>query len=72
MLVLGFSVSSCVSRHVLHLPCGSVPSLALICPPRGTAVVMKQAKEGTGRGLGFVGLEAGEILQVLLMKKDTQ
>jgi len=32
---------------------------------------MKQTKEGTGRGLGFVGLEAGEILQALLKKKPT-
>ena len=44
VLVLGLSISSCVSRHDLHPPCGSVPSLALICPPRGTAVIMKQTK----------------------------
>ena len=61
MLVLGLSISSCGSRHDLHPPCGSVPSLALICPPRGTAVIMKQTEDGKGRGLGFVGLEAGEI-----------
>ena len=44
VLVLGLSISSCVSRHDLHPPCGSIPSLALICPPRGTAVIMKQTK----------------------------
>lgn len=69
MLVLGLSISSCLQAR-------PSPSLWLSSqsgsdmPTRGTAVIMKRTKEGTERG--FVGLEAGEILQALLKKKPTR